>query len=184
MGLLLVYVRTRYKLQNVGHQNISQRLLNWTLQCDQCLTHVYSLVTETVPKHCKCGKKTTAHAKRPLAEELSISPNLCSIKYLKRYSSHLKRKGYVALATYGRVALILRTNRVIECDVKCWCFNPYTMWALALQMEMGPHKDRGKLCPCVFISHPGQSFLCYIFCCFDFFSQAIPVYLVEYSCSR
>ena len=29
------------------------------------------------------------------------------------------RKGYVALATYGRVALILRTNRVIECDVKC-----------------------------------------------------------------
>ena len=26
------------------------------------------------------------------------------------------RKGYVALATYGRVALILRTNRVIECD--------------------------------------------------------------------
>ena len=45
------------------------------------------------------------------------------------------------------VALILRTNRVIECDVKCWCFNPYTMWALALQMEMGPHKDRGKLWP-------------------------------------
>ena len=30
-----------------------------------------------------------------------------------------KRKGYVALATYGRVALISRTNRVIECDVKC-----------------------------------------------------------------
>ena len=29
------------------------------------------------------------------------------------------RKGYVALATYGRVALILGTNRVIECDVKC-----------------------------------------------------------------
>ena len=29
------------------------------------------------------------------------------------------RKGYVALATYGSVALILRTNRVIECDVKC-----------------------------------------------------------------
>ena len=28
-------------------------------------------------------------------------------------------KGYVALATYGRVALILRTNGVIECDVKC-----------------------------------------------------------------
>ena len=27
---------------------------------------------------------------------------------------------------------------IIECDVKCWCFNPYTMWALALQMEMGP----------------------------------------------
>ena len=23
----------------------------------------------------------------------------------------------------------------------------YTMWALALQMEMGPHKDRGKLWP-------------------------------------
>ena len=58
------------------------------------------------------------------------------------------RKGYVALTTYGRVALILRTNRVIECDdVKCWCFNPYTMWALALQMEMGPQKDRGKLWP-------------------------------------
>ena len=36
---------------------------------------------------------------------------------------------------------------VIECDVKCWCFNPYTMWALALQMEMGPHKDRAKLWP-------------------------------------
>ena len=36
---------------------------------------------------------------------------------------------------------------MIECDVKCWCFNPYTMWALALQMEMGPHKDRGKLWP-------------------------------------
>ena len=35
----------------------------------------------------------------------------------------------------------------MECDVKCWCFNPYTMWALALQMEMGPHKDRGKLWP-------------------------------------
>ena len=29
------------------------------------------------------------------------------------------RKGYVALATYGRVAPILRTNRVRECDVKC-----------------------------------------------------------------
>ena len=57
------------------------------------------------------------------------------------------RKGYVALATYGRVALILRTNRVIESDVKCWCFNPYTMWALAVQMEMGPHKDRWKLWP-------------------------------------
>ena len=25
---------------------------------------------------------------------------------------------------------------VIECDVKCWCFNRYTMWALALQMEI------------------------------------------------
>ena len=28
------------------------------------------------------------------------------------------RKGYVVLATFGRAALILRTNRVIECDVK------------------------------------------------------------------
>ena len=34
------------------------------------------------------------------------------------------RKGYVVLATYGRVALVFRTNRVIECNVKCWCFNP------------------------------------------------------------
>ena len=42
-----------------------------------------SLVTETLAKH------TTAHAKRPLTEELSISPNLCSVKYLKRYSSHV-----------------------------------------------------------------------------------------------
>ena len=57
------------------------------------------------------------------------------------------RKGYVALARYGRVALILGTNRVIECDVKCWCFNPYTMWAFTLQMEIGPHKDRGKPWP-------------------------------------
>ena len=65
----------------------------------------------------------------------------CIITYVKL------RKGYVALATYGRVALIWRTNGVIECDVKCWCFNPYAMWALALQMEMGPHKDRGKLWP-------------------------------------
>ena len=29
------------------------------------------------------------------------------------------RKGYVVLATYGRVAPVFRTNRVIECDVKC-----------------------------------------------------------------
>ena len=29
------------------------------------------------------------------------------------------REGYVALATYGRIAHILRTKRVIECDVKC-----------------------------------------------------------------
>jgi len=28
-------------------------------------------------------------------------------------------KGYIALATYGRVALILRMNGVIESDVKC-----------------------------------------------------------------
>ena len=39
------------------------------------------------------------------------------------------------------------TNGVIECIVKCWCFNPYTMWALALQMEMGRHKDWGRLWP-------------------------------------
>mgnify|MGYP000309051143 CR=1 FL=1 len=32
------------------------------------------------------------------------------------------RKGYVALATYGRVALILRMNGVIECDVKCYMY--------------------------------------------------------------
>ena len=42
---------------------------------------------------------------------------------------------------------LVRSDRVIECDVKWWCFNPYTTWALALQMEMGPHKDRGKLWP-------------------------------------
>ena len=34
------------------------------------------------------------------------------------------RKGYVVLATYGRLAPVFRTNRVIECNVKCWCFNP------------------------------------------------------------
>ena len=39
----------------------------------------------------------------------------------------MRGKGYVASATYGRVALILRTNGVIECDVKRLCFNPYTM---------------------------------------------------------
>ena len=39
------------------------------------------------------------------------------------------RKGYVTSATHGRVALILRMN---GSDI-------------ALQMEMGPHEDRGKL---------------------------------------
>ena len=41
---------------------------------------------------------------------------------VKRKEGNKSRKGYVALATYGRVAPILRTNRVIECNVKC-CFN-------------------------------------------------------------
>jgi len=31
----------------------------------------------------------------------------------------IKRKGYILLQTYGRVAFIFRTNLVIECNVKC-----------------------------------------------------------------
>ena len=42
----------------------------------------------------------------------------CGFSYLRRKEGNISRKGYVALATYGRVALILRTNRVIECNVK------------------------------------------------------------------
>ena len=47
---------------------------------------------------------------------------LLNLRSKIEYSASLivdTRKGYVALATYGRVALVLRTNRMIECDVKC-----------------------------------------------------------------
>ena len=62
---------------------------------------------------------------------------------------------YFSLAS--KCVIFQHMNGVIECDVKCWCFNPYTMWVLALQMEMGPHKGRGKLWP-EENSDQGQSF--------------------------
>ena len=65
--------------------------------------------------------------------------------YFPRHSGVQRRK------IKKRTILDIKTHYkwmvVIECNVKCWCFNPYTMWALALRMEMGPHKDRGKLWP-------------------------------------
>ena len=36
-------------------------------------------------------------------------------------------------------------NDRVQCEVLI--FYPFTMWVLALLMELGPHKDRGKLLP-------------------------------------
>ena len=46
------------------------------------------------------------------------------------------RKGYVVIATYGRVGLVLGTNRVIECNVKHFTLHSMIiMWTADMRMK-------------------------------------------------
>ena len=52
-----------------------------------------------------------------------IPPRFAITPKLRLFScTIIIKKGYVVLTMYGRVALVLRTNRVIECNVKCLHF--------------------------------------------------------------
>ena len=92
--------------------------------CFFSLDHYSKLLLNTV-----LNSATARQLRNTIFKILSIlSQSVQSIRLSATLSQFTKkllniyietRKGYVALATYGRVALILRTSRVIECDVKC-----------------------------------------------------------------